>query len=56
MKGTEKQIAWAEDIKATYMERTSEYTEYLKKVAETEAMQTKSYLYNNWLQAIQSIL
>lgn len=34
MKGTEKQIAWAEDIKATYMERTSEYTEYLKKVAE----------------------
>ena len=29
---------------------------FAKKVAETEAMQTKSYLYNNWLPAIQSIL
>ena len=35
MKGTERQIAWAEDIKATYTKRTSEYAEYLKKVAET---------------------
>lgn len=34
MTGTEKQIAWAEDIKANYMKMMDEAKEYYKEIAE----------------------
>jgi hypothetical protein len=35
MKGTEKQIAWAENIKAEYMSMMEKMFEYLKRIQET---------------------
>ena len=35
MKGTEKQIAWAESIKADYMSMMEKELEYLKRIQET---------------------
>ena len=34
MKGTEKQVAWAEEIKENYIESINSYKDYLGKVAE----------------------
>lgn len=43
MTGTEKQIKWAEDIKATYMEKMAEAAEYFKKVIESGSEDVDNY-------------
>ena len=43
MTGTEKQIKWAEDIKATYMEKMTEAAEYFKKVIESGSEDVDNY-------------
>lgn len=43
MKGTEKQIKWAEEIKAYYVKCMDEAAEYLEKVIETGSTRTPEY-------------
>lgn len=43
MKGTEKQIAWAEEIKATYLAKMEEAASYLRQVIETGSTRVDEY-------------